>query len=95
MLLTLIKTRKTRYGWQSQLIETNHLTGDKLLAQVHLWFDDWPLPLIYPIHITRSGIHIRDKPLRCTWKKAEDRRATEGYLRRIQKSRVENFLDVV
>lgn len=95
MLLTLIKKRKTRYGWQALLIETNHLTGDKLLAQVHIWFEDWPLPLFYPIHITRSGIYIRWRQLRCTWKTKEIKRTTEAYLQGIQKSREEIFLEVV
>ena len=94
MLLTLIKKRKTRYGWQAHLIETNHLTGDKLLAIVHVCFEDWPLPLIYPLHITQSGLYIRERGLRWTWKNAELKHATEDYLRGIQKSREEIFLDV-
>ena len=95
MLLTLIKKRKTRYGWQALLIETNHLTGDKLLAQVHVWFEDWPLSLIYPLHITRSGLYIRSRPLRWKWKDTAVKRQTEAYLRGIQKSREEIFLEVV
>lgn len=95
MLLTLAKKRKTRYGWQALLIDTNHLTGDRLLAQIHIWFCDWPLPLFYPVNITRSGIHIRGKRLKCTWKKAEEKQFTEQYLRCIQKSREEIFIEVV
>lgn len=95
MLLTLIKKRKTRYGWQALLIQVDHLMGDKLLARIHIWFNDWPLPLIYPIHITRSGIYIRNRQLRCTWKEAEMKRKTEDYLRDIQKSHEEIFLEVV
>ena len=33
MLLTLIKTRETRYGVHAVLIETNHIFGDKHLAE--------------------------------------------------------------
>ena len=95
MLLTLIKKRKTRYGWKAELMETNHLTGDKLLALVHIRFEDWPLPLIYPLNITRSGLHIRGRRLPWTWKTDDIKRTTEGYLCRIQNSREEIFLDVV
>ena len=94
MLLTLIKTRKTRYGWCCKLIETNRLTGDKELADVHIRNEDWPLELIYPLHITVSGIYIRRARIRWKWKCKKSQQKVEWYLREVQKIREEMYLDV-
>ena len=43
MLLTLIKTKETRYGVHAVLIETNHIFCDKHLADVYIPLDEMPL----------------------------------------------------
>ena len=94
MLLTLIKTHRTRYGWCADLIEVNHLTGNRLLAQVHLEYDEWPLELIYPIHLTQSGIYIRRQRICWHWRNKNDRENVEAYLLYVQQIREEIYLDV-
>ena len=94
MLLTLTKTRKTRYGWCCQVTEKNHQTGDKQLAEVHIRNEDLPLELIYPLHITASGIYIRRARMRWKWKCPKTQKKVEWYLREVQKLREEIYLDV-
>ena len=56
MLLTLIKTRETRYGVHAVLIETNHIFGDKFLSEVYIPLDGYKEGDIITIrHIKDDG----------------------------------------
>ena len=94
MLLTLIKTKETRYGVHAVLIETNHIFGDKHLADVYIPLDEMPLELIYRVSIPRSGIWLQGKKARWLWPNRETRREVEAYLQVIQSTREEIRLEV-
>ena len=94
MLLTLIKTRETRYGVHAVLIETNHIFGDKKLADVYLPLDEIPLELIYRVSVPRSGIWLQGQRTRWRWPDRVTRRAVETYLQVIQSTREEIRLEV-
>ena len=94
MLLTLIKTRKTRFGVHAVLMETNHIFGDKQLAEVYIPLEEVPLNLIYRVSIPRSGIWLQGKRTRWLWPNRATRRAVVVYLQIIQSSREEIRLEV-
>ena len=94
MLLTLIKTRETRFGVHAVLMETNHIFGDKQLAEVYIPLDEVPLNLIYRVSIPRSGIWLQGKRTRWLWPNRATRRAVVVYLQIIQSSREEIRLEV-
>ena len=80
MLLTLIKTKETRYGVHAVLMETNHIFGDKQLAEVYIPIEEIPLDLIYRVNIPRSGIWLQGKKTQWLWPNRETRRTVEVYL---------------
>ena len=94
MLLTLIKTRATRFGVHAVLMETNHIFGDKQLAEVYIPLEEVPLNLIYRVSIPRSGIWLQGKRTRWLWPNRATRRAVVVYLQIIQSSREEIRLEV-
>ena len=94
MLLTLIKTRKTRYGIHAVLIETNHLFGDKFLSEVYIPLDETPPDIIYRLTVTRSGIKLFGRAVHWLWPNRKRRKAVEIYLAAIQASLEEIRLDV-
>lgn len=94
MLLTLIKTKETRYGVHAVLIETNHIFGDKKLAEVYLPLDEVPLELIYRVTIPHSGIWLQGKRTQWLWPNRQTRREVEAYLQVIQSTREEIRLEV-
>ena len=94
MLLTLIKTKETRYGVHAVLMETNHIVGDKQLAEVYIPIEERPLDLIYRVNIPRSGIWLQRKKTQWLWPNRETRRTVEVYLQAIEKSREEIRLEV-
>ena len=94
MLLTLIKTRETRYGVHAVLMETNHIFGDKQLAEVYIPLEEVPLNLIYRVSIPRSGIWLQGKRTRWLWPNRATRRAVVVYLQIIQSTREEIRLEV-
>ena len=94
MLLTLIKTRETRYGVHAVLIETNHIFGDKKLAEVYIPLDELPLELIYRVTIPKSGIWLQGKRTRWLWPNRVTRKNVETYLQEIQSTREEIRLEV-
>jgi len=94
MLLTLIKTRTTRYGVHAVLIETNHIFGDKHLAEVYIPQEDVPLDLIYRVSIPRSGIWLQGKKTHWLWPNRIKRKEVETYLQVIQSTREEIRLEV-
>ena len=94
MLLTLLKTKETRYGVHAVLIETNHIWGDKHLAHVYIPLEEVPLELIYRISIPRSGIWLQGKKIRWLWPNRETRKQVETYLQVIQSTREEIRLEV-
>ena len=94
MLLTLIKTRETRYGVHAVLIETNHIFGDKKLAEVYIPLDEVPLELIYRVSIPKSGIWLQGKRTQWLWPNRVTRKTVEAYLQVIQSTREEIRLEV-
>ena len=94
MLLTLIKTRETRYGIHAVLIETNHIFGDKTLSEVYIPLEEMPLELIYPVTIPKSGIWLQGKRTHWLWPNRERRKEVEAYLQIIQSTREEIRLEV-
>jgi len=94
MLLTLIKTRKTRYGFHAVLIETNHVLGDKNLSEVYVPLDAMPLELIYRVTIPKSGICLQGHPTQWLWPNSARRKEVESYLRVVQSSREEIRMEI-
>ena len=94
MLLTLIKTRTTRYGVHAALIETNHIFGDKFLSDIYIPLDEVPLDLIYLVSIPRSGIWLQGKRTQWLWPNRKTRKEVEAYLQVIQSTREEIRLEV-
>ena len=94
MLLTLIKTRETRYGVHAVLIETNHIFGDKKLADVYLPLDEVPLELIYLVSVPKSGIWLQGKRTHWLWPNRVTRKIVEAYLQVVQSTREEIRLEV-
>ena len=94
MLLTLIKTRETRFGVHAVLIETNHIFGDKHLAEVYIPIEEVPLDLIYSVTIPRSGIWLQGKRTHWLWPNRYRRKEVETYLQVIQSTREEIRLEV-
>lgn len=94
MLLTLIKTKETRFGVHAVLIETNHIFGDKQLAEVYIPLDEMSKELFYPVTVPHSGIWLQGKRTRWFWPDREKRKQVEIYLQRIQASHEEIRLEV-
>ena len=89
MLLTLTKTRETRYGVHAVLTETNHIFGDKHLAEIYIPLDELPLDLIYRVTIPKSGIWLQGKRTHWLWPNRQKRKEVEGHLQIIQSTREE------
>ena len=94
MLLTLIKTRETRYGVHAVLRETNHIFGDKHLADVYIPIEEVPLDLIYRVSVPKSGIRLQGKRAQWLWPNRIKRKEVEAYLQVIQSTREEIRLEV-
>lgn len=94
MLLTLIKTRTTRYGIHAVLIETNHIFGDKHLSDVYIPKEEEPLNLIYRVSVPRSGIWLQGQRTQWLWPNRIKRKEVEAYLQVIQSTREEIRLEV-
>ena len=94
MLLTLIKTRTTRYGVHAILVETNHIFGDKHLADLYIPLDEVPLDLIYLVTVPRSGIWLQGRRTHWLWHNRIKRKEVEAYLQVIQSTREEIRLEV-
>ena len=94
MLLTLIKTRITRYGVHAVLFETNHISGDRFLSDIYIPQDEVPLDLIYRVTIPRSGIWLQGRRTRWLWPNRIQRKQVEAYLQIIQSTREEIRLEV-
>jgi len=94
MLLTLIKTRETRYGVHAVLVETNHIFGDKRLSEVYIPLDELPLELFYRVTIPKSGIWLQGRRTNWLWPNRKRRKSVEMYLQSIQSTREEIRLEV-
>ncbi len=94
MLLTLIKTRETRYGIHAVLIETNHIFGDKKLSEVYIPREENMLNLIYRLDVYKSGLWIQGRKIDWLWPNRKQRRQVETYLRGISVSREEIRIDI-
>ena len=94
MLLTLIKTRTTRYGVHAVLVETNHIFGDKHLADLYIPLEEVPLDFIYLVTVPRSGIWLQGRRTHWLWRNRIKRKEVEAYLQVIQSTREEIRLEV-
>ena len=94
MLLTLIKTKETRFGVHAILYETNHIWGDKQLAEVYIPLEEVPLELIFRVNISKSGIWLQGHKTQWLWPNREVRKRVEAYLQVIQLRREEVRMEV-
>lgn len=94
MLLTLKKTRETRYGFHCQLEITNHIFGNRRLSDVFVPRDEMPLELIYPVSIAPSGIWLRNQLTQWIWPSRRKRRRVLYKLRMVQSSHEEIRLEI-
>ena len=94
MLLTLIKTRETRYGVHAVLVETNHIFEDKFLSDIYIPLEEVPLNLIYRVSIPKSGIWLQGRRTQWLWPNRIKRKEVEAYLQVIQSTREEIRLEV-
>ena len=94
MLLTLTKTRETRYGVHAVLTETNHIFGDKRLSEVYIPLDENPPELIFRVSVPRSGLWLNGRRMRWLWPNRKRRKEVEAYLQTVQSTREEIRLEV-
>ena len=94
MLLKLIKTREFISGSHCEIWEINHLTGDRLLAEVFVLNEHLPLELIYRLTVHQSGIYIQGR--HCGWQWDSDRReqAVTNYLKVVQECHEEISIEI-
>ena len=94
MLLKLIKTRPMISGVHAELWIKDHVFGDKKLADVFVLNELLPVALIYPIRIVSGRICIRNKPFDWEWDNPKLEEVIVDYLRDIQVSGEEIYLDI-
>lgn len=94
MLLQLIKTRPFISGCHCEILELNPILGNRLLAEVFILNEHLPSELIYPLSVTRSGIHLAGR--QCGWQfsRSCEEAEVEDYLRAIQRTREEIRIEV-
>lgn len=94
MLLKLIKTRSMISGCHCEVWEINHLTGDRLLAEVFVLNEHLPAELIYRLTVSFRGICIQGR--HCGWMFESVRLevAVTDYLRVVQECREEIRIEV-
>ena len=94
MLLKLIKTRQVISGAHCELWEINHLSGNRLLANVFVLNEHLPAELIYPLIVTFHGLRIRGQDTGWQWESAKAELSVTGYLRGVQEIREEIYIEV-
>lgn len=94
MLLKLIKTRQFISGAHCEVWEMNHLTGNRLLANVFVLNEHLPLELIYRLTVHRTGIFIQDKQCGWQWDSQNVETAVTEYLQSVQEIHEEIRIEV-
>ena len=94
MLIKLIKTREVISGAHCEVWEMNPLLEDRLMAEVFVLYEHLPQELFYPISITLHGIRIRGQELGWQWDEPEAEQEVYEYLKEIQLSGEEIYLEV-
>ena len=94
MLLKLIKTRQFISGAHCEVWEMNHLTGNRLLANVFVLNEHLPLELIYRLTVHRTGIFIHDKQCGWQWDSQNVETAVTEYLQSVQEIHEEIRIEV-
>ncbi len=94
MLLKLIKTREFISGAHCEVWEINHLTGNKLLAEVFVLNEHLPMELIYRLTVSYRGICIRGRHCGWQWKDEAAEHTITEYLTAIQQTREEIRIEV-
>ncbi len=94
MLIKLIKTREVISGAHCEVWEINPLLEDRLMAEVFVLNEHLPLELILPLSITFHGIRIRGRDIGWQWDQPEAEQEVYEYLKEIQLSGEEIYLEV-
>lgn len=94
MLLKLIKTRQFISGAHCEVWEMNHLTGNRLLANVFVLNEHLPLELIYRLAVHRTGIFIQGKLCGWQWDSQNVETAVTEYLQSVQEIHEEIRIEV-
>lgn len=94
MLLKLIKTREVISGAHCKLWEINHLTGNRLLAEVFVLNEHLPLELIYRLTVSVRGICIQGRHCGWQWESARLEVAVTEYLKVVQEIHEEIRIEV-
>ena len=81
-------------GTHCELWEINTVTGSRMLCEVYVLYDLLPAELFYRLTINVSGLHIRDRPCGWQWQQPNDEQIVEQYLRTVQRSGEEIFIEV-
>ena len=94
MLLKLIKTRQMISGSHCEVWEINHLTGNRLLAEVFVLNEHLPTELFYRLRVTRTGIYFAGRQCGFQWESERQEIAITEYLRVVQEVREEIRIEV-
>ena len=94
MLLKLIKTRQFISGAHCEVWEMNHLTGNRLLANVFVLNEHLPLELIFRLTVHRTGIFIQGKQCGWQWDSQNVETAVTEYLQSVQEIHEEIRIEV-
>jgi hypothetical protein len=94
MLIKLIKTREVISGAHCEVWEINPLLEDRLMAEVFVLNEHLPLELIYRLTVTMRGMRIRGRDIGWQWDEPEAEQEVYEYLKEIQLSGEEIYLEV-
>ena len=94
MLLRLIKTRPMISGSHAVVWEINPILGDRLLGEVFVLNEHLPSELIYRLAVTVRGLSICGRECGWQWIEREKEIDVWFYLRDIQATREEIYVEV-
>ena len=94
MLLKLIKKRPYISGSHCEIWEINHLTSNRLLAEVFVLNEHLPAELFYRLTVSRRGICIHGKDCAWQWEESEEEVSVTQYLTQIQATREEIRIEI-
>jgi len=94
MYLKLIKTRPFITGCHCELLEINHVTGNRHLGDVFVLNEHLPLELIYPLSITHRGIYLQGRHCGWVWDFPKMEKAVNDYLAFVQSTHEEIRVEV-
>lgn len=94
MLLKLIKTRPYISGSHCEIWEINHLSSNRLLAEVFVLNEHLPAELFYRLTVSVRGICIQGRHCGFQWESERQEKALTEYLRVVQECREEIHIEV-